>query len=116
MVEFHSDLDTTFGALSDPTRRAMLAELSSGERSVGDLAAPLSMSLAGASKHVQVLERAGLVRRRKIGRQQIISLEAARLKAASDWLDRYRTFWSGALDALEQALLEEKKDGDGRQA
>ncbi|MFC3302736.1 ArsR/SmtB family transcription factor [Parvularcula lutaonensis] len=116
MVEQLNDLDATFGALSDPSRRAMLAELTLGERSVSDLAAPLSMSLAGASKHVQVLERAGLVRRRKHGRQQMIALDAARLKRAHDWLDKYRVFWSSAHYALEQALKEEKSDEHGRSA
>lgn len=103
-------LDATFSALSDPTRRAMLAELTLGERSIGDLAAPLDMSLAGASKHVQVLERAGLISRKKVGRQQICRLESSRLRDAHSWLARYRTFWTNALDALEHGLLEEKND------
>ncbi|NNU16422.1 winged helix-turn-helix transcriptional regulator [Parvularcula sp. ZS-1/3] len=108
MVE-EQHLDAIFQALSDPSRRRMLAALSAGEASVSSLAAPLDMSLAGASKHVQVLERAGLVSRRKVGRQQILALEAKRLREARDWLERYARFWADALDALETALEEETK-------
>ncbi|MEM0927925.1 MAG: metalloregulator ArsR/SmtB family transcription factor [Pseudomonadota bacterium] len=109
MVE-KNDLDGIFAALADPTRRALLARLSEGEATVSDLAQPLSMSLAGASKHIQVLERAGLVRRRREGRQHILALEARRLRRAHEWLQRYAAFWTSALDALEDALKENSDD------
>lgn len=100
-------LDSTFAALSDPTRRAMLAALAHGEKPVSELAAPYEMSLAGASKHVGVLARAGLIEQRKIGRQQICRLNADRLKEASDWLAAWETFWTHNLDRLEVALKED---------
>ncbi|MEO1658822.1 MAG: metalloregulator ArsR/SmtB family transcription factor [Pseudomonadota bacterium] len=109
MVE-QNDLDGIFAALADPTRRALLARLSKGNATVSDLAKPLSMSLAGASKHIQVLERAGLVSRRREGRQHILALEVRRLRRAHDWLQRYAVFWTNALDALEEALLEDSDD------
>lgn len=102
MVE--QELDTLFHALSDPTRRAMLARLGDGARSIGDLAKPLDMSFAGASKHVRVLERAGLVRRHVVGRTHWCRLDALRLKQARDWFDRYERFWTGRLDLLESLL------------
>jgi DNA-binding transcriptional ArsR family regulator len=111
MVEHQSQLDAVFHALSDPSRRAILTALRSGERSVGELAQPLPMTLAGASKHIGVLERAGLVRRRASGRAQICSLHPQAMRAAHDWLGFYERFWSERLDALEQALAE---DGDKR--
>lgn len=100
-------LDTTFSALADPTRRGMLADLMMGERTVGELAAPHRMSFAGASKHVAMLARAGLIERRKVGRQQLCRLNADRLKEASDWLGQWERFWTARLDALEAALKEE---------
>jgi DNA-binding transcriptional ArsR family regulator len=102
MVE--EQLDSTFMALADPTRRAMLADLVGGEKSVGELAAPYRMSFAGAAKHVSILARAGLVERRKAGRQQLCRLKADRLKEANDWLAQWERFWIGRLDALEEAL------------
>lgn len=107
MVE-QTHLDAVFQALADPTRRHILSSLEAGETSISALAEPLDMSLAGASKHVQVLERAGLVRRRKVGRQHLLALEAKRLREAHDWLDRYARFWTTAFDALEKALDEEE--------
>lgn len=113
-------LTLTFRALGDPTRRAMLSHLARGERTVGELAEPFNMSLAGASKHVKVLERAGLVRRRVRGRTHHCRLDARRLAEAHEWLRRYERFWSERLDALE-ALLEEEdrnetetREGEGR--
>lgn len=100
-------LDTTFTALADPTRRAMLADLMLGEKSIGELAAPHRMSFAGAAKHVAVLARAGLIERRKVGRQQLCRLKARRLKEASDWLNQWQRFWVDRLDALEAALKED---------
>lgn len=108
MVEQHaSSLDAVFHALSDPTRRAMLSRLGGGARSIGDLATPLSMSFAGASKHVRVLEKAGLVRRQVVGRTHWCHLEALRLKEARDWIDRYEQFWTGRLDVLDKLLRDE---------
>lgn len=99
-------LDTTFAALADPTRRGMLAALALGEKPVSELAAPYRMSLAGAAKHVGVLARAGLVERRKVGRQQMCRLKPAQLAAASDWLLQWQRFWTERLDALDAALKE----------
>ncbi len=110
-------LGETFLALADPTRRGMLAALMRGEKSVGELAAPYQMSFAGAAKHVGVLARAGLVERRKVGRQQLCRLRAERLKEASDWLGQWQQFWTDRLDALEAALKQEsgpeKETGNG---
>jgi DNA-binding transcriptional ArsR family regulator len=102
-------LDLTFAALADPTRRAMLASLALGERSVGELAAPHAMSFAGAAKHVGVLERAGLVERRKAGRQQLCRLKADRLREADDWLRQWERFWMSTLDRLEAIIVEDQE-------
>ncbi|MBL9067069.1 MAG: winged helix-turn-helix transcriptional regulator [Sphingopyxis sp.] len=108
MVEHDSlALDTIFRALGDATRRAMLGELAAGERSVGDLAAPFAMSLAAASKHIKVLEGAGLIRRDVRGRTHVCSLDPAPLMSADQWLGIYRRFWTGRLDTLEQLLRAE---------
>jgi DNA-binding transcriptional ArsR family regulator len=98
-------LNKVFGALADPTRRAMLRRLAAGQRNIRDLAAPFDMSFAAASKHVRVLERAGLVRRRIEGRSHVCRIEPKPLAAASEWLRFYETFWTERFDALE-ALLE----------
>jgi DNA-binding transcriptional ArsR family regulator len=111
MVE--NRLDTTFQALADPTRRGMLASLALGERSIGQLAEPLRMSFAGASKHVKVLEDAGLVTRRKAGRNQIIRLEAKPLEEAERWLRQWEKFWTVRLDRLE-ALIERDQKKESR--
>lgn len=102
-------LDLTFAALADPTRRAMLASLALGERSVGELAAPHAMSFAGAAKHVGVLERAGLVERRKAGRQQLCRLKAERLREADQWLRQWERFWLSTLDRLEAIIVEDRE-------
>lgn len=102
-------LDMTFAALADPTRRAMLASLSGGERSIGELAAPHQMSFAGAAKHVKALERAGLVERRKAGRQQLCRLKAAPLQEAQNWLRQWEAFWTERLDVLEALIKAEKE-------
>lgn len=108
MVEFQAPhLDAVFHALSDPTRRAMLHRLTVSEHSISDLATPFHMSLAGASKHVRVLETAGLVRRRIEGRSHICQLQAARLAEAQRWLSTYEKFWNTRLDDLEAILREE---------
>jgi DNA-binding transcriptional ArsR family regulator len=108
MVEHDSlQLNTIFHALSDSTRRGMLAILALGERSVGELAEPFAMSFAGASKHVKVLEEAGLIRREVRGRTHMCSLEPSPLASASEWLAYYERFWTGRLDALEKLLRED---------
>ena len=106
-------LDAVFHALSDSTRRAMLRDLSGGERSVSELAAPFAMSLAGASKHVRVLETAGLIRREIRGRTHFCRLEAARLAEAEAWLRHYERFWTTQLDALEALLRAEDAEIEG---
>jgi len=101
-------LDATFRALADPTRRGMLAHLARGEQSVGALAEPFAMSFAGASKHLRVLEDAGLVARRKAGRSYLCSLRAGPLGEADQWLRQWEQFWNLRLDRLEALLAEEK--------
>jgi DNA-binding transcriptional ArsR family regulator len=108
-------LDATFAALADPTRRAILARLASGEVSVMELAAPFAMSQPAISKHLKVLERAGLVTRGRDAQRRPCRLEAAPLAVANDWLEAYRRFWEEnyeRLDAvLEEMKAEEKKRG-----
>ena len=105
MVDNNSpQLDIVFRALGDATRRGMLARLALGEKSVGELAEPFAMSFAGASKHVKVLEEAGLIRREVRGRTHICRLEPGPLASADEWLRHYERFWTGRLDALEQLL------------
>ncbi|MBX3208385.1 MAG: winged helix-turn-helix transcriptional regulator [Labilithrix sp.] len=106
MVEQRADpLSTVFRALGDPTRRAMLRRLSSGEHTVTELAEPFEMSLAAASKHVQVLERAGLVLRTVQGRKHHCRLVPARLAQAQQWLAFYERFWNNRLDALSAMFV-----------
>jgi len=97
-------LDAVFHALADPTRRAMLRDLSAGQRTVGELAAPFAISLAGASKHIQVLERAGLVQREVQGRVHVCRIDARPLHAGVEWLRHYERFWTSKLDALASLL------------
>lgn len=105
MVEFDSTvLDRTFSALADPTRRRLLAQLAEGEERVTELARPHAMSLAAVSKHLGVLESAGLVKRRRDGRVHSMTLEAKPMKDALAWIDRYRKFWEGNLDQFEKYL------------
>lgn len=99
-----SELTATFAALSDPTRRAVLERLSAGEATVGELARPLRMSLPAVSKHLRVLERAGLLRRRREGRRHVIRLDPAPMSAAAEWLEHYRRFWEGSFDRLAEYL------------
>lgn len=109
MVEHDSSrLDTIFHALGDPTRRGMLASLALGEKSVGELARPWAMTFAGASKHVKVLEEAGLIARRREGRAHLCSLNPAPLAEAERWLRQWEQFWTVRLDRLE-ALVEAEK-------
>lgn len=108
MVELHvSQLDTVFHALGDATRRQMLRDLSKGERSVGQLAEPFAISLAAASKHIKVLESAGLIRREVRGRTHLCRLDPGPLASAQQWLNFYERFWTSRLDVLDQLLREE---------
>ncbi|HVY05522.1 MAG TPA: metalloregulator ArsR/SmtB family transcription factor [Burkholderiales bacterium] len=103
-------LDRVFQALADPTRRQMLRSLASRESTVGELAAPFRISLAAASKHVKVLERAGLVRRTVQGRTHFCRLDPKPLAGAHDWLKFYERFWGEKLDALEALLRHPDKE------
>ena len=113
MANPESSLDDVFHALSDPTRRAMLASLADGERNIGELAEPFEISFAAASKHVKVLEGAGLIRRRIEGRSHICRMEAGPLAEADQWLRFYERFWSARLDTLEQLLQQDDATSDG---
>jgi DNA-binding transcriptional ArsR family regulator len=105
MVEYRSSLlDRTFGALADPTRRRILAQLARGEECVTGLARPHAMSLAAVSKHLIVLEKAGLVKRLRKGRVHSLALEAKPMEEARAWIDGYRKFWEGNLDQFEKYL------------
>src|SRR5689334_24360516 len=97
-------LDTTFAALADPTRRAILARLIERDYAVGELAQPFDMSLPAVSKHLSVLERAGLVRRERISRIVRCRLQAQPMQDAARWLDKYQRFWTEKLDALDRYL------------
>src|SRR5690349_7122173 len=97
-------LDRTFAALSDPTRRRILEHLAQGDRCVTDLAKPYRMSLPAVSKHLRVLERAGLVRRQRCGRVHQLKLEAKPMEDAQQWIERYRRFWEQNLDRLDDYL------------
>jgi DNA-binding transcriptional ArsR family regulator len=101
-------LDATFAALADPTRRAILARLASGEASVTELAAPFAMSQPAISKHLKVLERAGLISRGRDAQRRPCRLEARPLAEATEWLETYRRFWEGSFQRLD-ALLDELK-------
>ena len=102
-----ADLDLVYAAIADPTRRAILAVLARGEANVGGLVAGFTISFNGVSKHVRVLERAGLVERRVRGREHWLRLNPAPLAGAAGWLEHYRGFWESRLAALEEFLLEE---------
>jgi DNA-binding transcriptional ArsR family regulator len=99
-------LSTIFGALSDPTRRAILTQLASGETSVTELAKPLKVSLPAVTKHLKVLQRAGLITQGRQAQWRPCRLEAAPLKTASDWIEQYRKFWEESLDRLGDYLQE----------
>ena len=121
-MDAKSGLDRTLTALADPTRRAILDRLAGGPARVTELAEPFDISLNSVSKHIRVLERARLVRRRRVGREHILSIDAGPLDEAAEWIDRKRAFWTRRLDALEAALraadLEdvhaERREGRGR--
>jgi DNA-binding transcriptional ArsR family regulator len=103
-------LDLAFTALADPTRRRIVARLSRGDARVSDLAQPFAMSLNAVSKHIKLLERAGLVHRRRIGREHYLKLRAAPLRAVSEWASRYEQFWNQRLDALGDFLANQAKE------
>ena len=112
MVQQHTSaaqLDATFSALADPTRRAILARLASGETSVSELAEPFDMSMPAISKHLKVLQRAGLIERGREAQWRPCRLAPAPLKDASDWLEHYRRFWEESFDRLEDYLRELQK-------
>jgi DNA-binding transcriptional ArsR family regulator len=102
-------LSRTFSALADPTRRAILTMLIRGEATVNDIAAPFAMTLPAVSKHLQVLEKAGLISRGREAQWRPARLNAVPLAPAADWIDGYRRFWEHSFDALEQHLTQEKK-------
>jgi DNA-binding transcriptional ArsR family regulator len=111
MVTNLQQLNLTFGALADPTRRAILAHLARGRATVGELADPFAISRPAISKHLRVLERAGLVLRARDGRLSRCALEAAPMRAAADWVEQYREFWEHRLDSLASYL---KHEGSSR--
>jgi DNA-binding transcriptional ArsR family regulator len=107
-------LDATFAALADPTRRAILARLAAGEATVTELAAPFAMSQPAISKHLKVLERAGLVSRGRDAQRRPCRLEASPLKEATDWLENYRSYWEESFHRLD-VLLDDLKRGRTRE-
>jgi DNA-binding transcriptional ArsR family regulator len=120
MVKYSEDTDQlslTFGALADPTRRAILARLSKGETSVTELAEPFSMSMPAITKHLKVLEKAGLITRGKDAQWRPCQLKAGPLKEANNWIDQYRQFWEERFDRLDEYLKkiqsEEDKNDNG---
>jgi len=111
-------LSVTFAALADPTRRAILARLAQGEASVTELAKPFDLSLPGVSKHLKVLQRAGLIRQSRNAQWRPCRLEPGRLKEASEWVGDYRRFWDESfqrLDDVLQEMIKEEKKNDGDQ-
>ena len=110
-------LDSTFAALADPTRRTILARLSRGEATVTELAEPFEMSLPAVSKHLKVLERAGLIARGREAQSRPCRLKAAPLGEVADWVEQYRRFWEQSFDRLDGYLheLRREEDGDGEQ-
>lgn len=108
-----NELDMTMAALSDSTRRAILKRLSIGEARITELAKPFNLSLNAVSKHIRVLERAKLVRRRRSGREHRLSLNPAPFVEAVDWLEQYRQFWEKRFDSLENYLQDlQQKEGE----
>ena len=104
MQAYSDKLSSTFSALADPTRRAILARLATGEASVQDLAKPFKMTLPAVSKHLKVLERGGLIKRSRAAQWRPCRLEAAPLKEAADWVEQYRKFWEESFDRLDAYL------------
>ena len=104
-------LSSTFSALADPTRRAILARLASGEASVSELAKPMKMTMPAVTKHLKVLQRAGLIRQERRAQFRPCYLVAAPLKDASDWMEKYRRFWEESFDRLDEYLRELQSQG-----
>jgi len=115
MVKYFASLDSTFGALADPTRRAILATLMLGQASISELAKPYRMSLPAVMKHLRVLEQAGLVSQEKIGRTRRCQLAAKPLQDAEQWISQYRTFWEGTFDSLERFLKQPEDQSDSKE-
>jgi DNA-binding transcriptional ArsR family regulator len=103
-------MSVTFAALADPTRRAILARLATGEKSVNELAEPFELSLPGVSKHLKVLQRAGLITQGRKAQWRPCRLEPARLKEVAEWVERYRQFWEESFDRLGEYLEEIQKE------
>jgi DNA-binding transcriptional ArsR family regulator len=118
MVTNNRRLDLTFGALADPTRRAILGTLANGDATVGELARPFDVSRPAISKHLRVLERAGLVHRSKDGRVSRCGLDAKPMRDAALWVERYRTFWEQRFDSLSRYLEQDEpqKEGNHKEA
>jgi DNA-binding transcriptional ArsR family regulator len=115
MVKYSSrTLNRTFAALADPTRRRILANLARGDKCVTHLAKPHAMSLPAVSKHLRVLEKAGLLRRRRYGRVHEMRLDAKPLQQAARWVEEYRKFWQGSLDRLAEYLEKENRPSEKR--
>ena len=115
MVKYSpTNLNRTFAALADPTRRRILAHLARGDKCVTDLARPHAMSLPAVSKHLRVLEKAGLLRRRRYGRVHQLKLEAKPMQQAAEWVEEYRKFWEGSLDRLAAYLERTNKARKGK--
>jgi DNA-binding transcriptional ArsR family regulator len=106
-------LDATFAALADPTRRAILARLAAGERTVGELARPFAMSLPAVSRHLKVLEQASLVVKTRAGQTRLCRLNPARLGEAAEWLAFYQRFWGESFDRLAKHLRNTRKSKEG---
>ena len=107
-------LDATFAALADPTRRAILARLSTGDAAVNELAEPFAITQPAISKHLKVLERAGLVSRHRDAQRRPCRLEATALREATEWLDGYRRFWAESYERLDELLVDLQHHGDDR--
>ena len=113
MVQYQSELDRSFAALSDPTRRGILERLGEGSATISELAAPARMSLTGLKKHVRVLEEAGLVSTEKVGRSRRCSLEPQGLEDVQRWIDHHRLTWEERFDRLGEFLEQAKDDTKG---
>jgi DNA-binding transcriptional ArsR family regulator len=111
MVKYKRGLDATFQALADPTRRSIVSSLARGQASVMQLARPHRMSLPAVMKHLKVLEKAGLVTQKKLGRTRHCRLRAEPLKKAEAWISRYRAFWGNQFDALDRYLAQNPTEG-----
>ncbi len=109
-IDSGPDLDAVFAALADPTRRAILTRLTAGEASVNEIAAPFEMSQPAVSKHLKVLERAGLIERDIVEQRRPARLKAETMVAAVDWLDEFRAFWSKSFDQLDDILIQMKQN------